>query len=221
MPNRFSPISQDTPFESALAAINNNFRELDSEVVTKVFKSAGNINALIEGRLPNNLGYGLLFTRPNNTVAIAIYIDENGNPVLKVSKDGEDAVTGNDDELIFNSQQNVYKVLDSDSITNTVVGTLASGATQTESKAHGLTYTPRINGFINGTGSTHLTAGEYYQTPHMVPINTGTYEPGLIYRMRVDATNVYADIVNYSSVGIGSIGTTIFDYDLLQESISS
>lgn len=91
MPNRFIPVNPGTPMEHAIAAINNNFAQLDSEGVTKTFKGP-NGNTIVEGRLPYTGGYGSLYYDSNGLARIIIGILPDGTTGIVQSKDGIDVI---------------------------------------------------------------------------------------------------------------------------------
>lgn len=88
MPNRFIPLGPDAGFDEARAAINANFAQLDNETVTKVFKQSSG-NAIIEGKLPYEGGYGFLLYDPDGRPSIIIGRDPYGNMVIAAAKQGE------------------------------------------------------------------------------------------------------------------------------------
>lgn len=169
MPNVFVPIGKDATIEQLITAINNNFAQLDQEAVTKVFRVAGNSPGLIQGKLPNDVGYGFLLYDGDN-VAIACYITPTGTPILKIAKDGYDALTADNSQLIFNSAQNVFKIV------NTLAGSIAidfaargaagsdtvfsDNSTNSLVLPHGLTFIPSIQVFG-------------YDTSKYIPISNG------------------------------------------------
>jgi hypothetical protein len=169
MPNVFVPIGKDATLEQLISAINNNFAQIDQETVTKIFRVANNSPGFIQGKLPNDTGYGFLLYDGDN-VAIACYITPDGTPVLKVAKDGYDALTATDDQLIFNSQQNVFKIakiLTGDIAIDFaargaagVAGGFSENSTNSLVLLHGLTYIPSI-----------LVYG--YDTSQYIPISNG------------------------------------------------
>lgn len=85
MPNRFVPINPGTDFEQAMAVISNNFAQLDSESVTKTFKQPGG-NAIIEGKLPYEGGYGILLYDSEGRPSIIIGRDPYGYMVIAAAK---------------------------------------------------------------------------------------------------------------------------------------
>lgn len=79
---------------------------------------------------------------------------------LRVAEDGKDVLTASDDELLFNSEQNVFKVVNSGSVTTsgfTATAPGASGYRQTISAVatvnHNLGYVPAVIAYYNDTGA--------------------------------------------------------------------
>lgn len=92
MPYIFNPIGAGSSFDQALPVINSNFAQLDQEAVTKVFKQAGG-NAIIEGRLPYDGGYGSLYYDANGIPNIVIGILPDGTTGIAIAKPGEDVLS--------------------------------------------------------------------------------------------------------------------------------
>jgi hypothetical protein len=161
-----------------------------------------------------------------------VYYNDNGIPTvllglrrsttptqqgLYVSKDGVDVTQASDSQLVFNSNQDLFKIVLTGTLTNTPPNPLPSGNSSTVSMAHNLGFTPAFVGYLNGSGSSYLTPGTFYQIPYITFILvTGTPEP-LTYTMSSDGTNIYATISNGGGVGITDLGTTNFKFFLLQE----
>lgn len=179
MPYRFSPIHPSTPNDVLIAAINKNFASLDNETITKIFNGANGANSLIQGRLPNSLGYGYLLYREDGTVAIAMYIDSTGTPILKVSKEGYDATTATNDQLIFNSAQNIFKVAYTTVHTFPAESITIAGGLQQLVYAHGLGSIPKVEVEI-----------ERKKNPSLVLLETGF--PSTFYTS-IDLTKVYSE----------------------------
>lgn len=87
MPYRFSPVGANASFAEALPVINNNFAQLDGEAVTKTFKQA-NGNAIIEGKLPYEGGYGNLYYDSTPLPRLLIGITPDGDVDIVKSKAG-------------------------------------------------------------------------------------------------------------------------------------
>lgn len=220
MPNRFLPLGTGADFDQARAVINANFAQLDNEVVTKVFNRA-NGNAFIEGKLPGDIGYGFLMYDTNGLVAIACYVDSTGQPILKVAKEGFDALTATNDQLIFNSAQNVFKIATTNTATVSVPDPIAAGATVTTPVAHGLGASPAFDVYVNIPSYAGYTGtGQLTKVPGDV-IGTVGASGGQIFlrgNARVDATNIYFDVTNHSASSLaGLAGTWTFKYYIQQE----
>lgn len=136
---------------------------------------------------------------------------------IKVSKEGYDVKTATDDQLIFNSSQNVFKVALTGSQTVTGSSALVYGTPQTTTIAHNLGVVPAfqvyvnpsspISGFQGGHGLTNLPL-TYFVSGVMV----------LLLQARADSTNLYLDIMNTNS-GTDDLHlySWTFKYYLLQE----
>lgn len=211
MPYQFTNVNPGSDMSQAIAQINNNFAKLDQEAVSKVFYGPGGKPAFLLGKLVDR-GYGVDLRDPDELSRIVMYIDSDGSPVFKISKDGQDAYTAGDDGLIFNSAQNIFKIVD----TGTQVVTKAGGsATQNEVIAHGLGYAPLVIAFGNQSATTSLLP-----VPEIVP----DISSGLIAKttgLYVDSTNIVFSLITPSWVGNTFYTdplTYTFYYYILQES---
>lgn len=92
--------------------------------------------------------------------------------VVKVAKTGYDANSATDDQLVFNSAQNVFKIVDK------VTLSYSGASVSTQSVPHGLNYTPAFMGFSVDSAA----PANYYPIPSSASGTTGIY---------ADATNVY------------------------------
>jgi len=136
---------------------------------------------------------------------------------LKVAKAGIDVRDATNEQLIFNSNQNVFKVVSSSTASNTPPN-LAQDGNNTLTIAHNLGYIPAATAYLNGTGSPYLVSNRYYPLPLAIPIKIGsTYYPGLIYEFMVDINNIYLSVTNQSALNPVTIGTNNWKYYLLQE----
>lgn len=158
MPNTFVPIGKGSSFDEALPVINTNFAQLDKEAVTKVFKQASG-NAVVQGKLPGDIGHGFLMYDPAGLVSIACYVDAAGQPVLKIAKDGFDALTATNDQLILNSAQNVFKIVGTGEAHIEAYSANTGGAnygffqSPTVTITHNLGFTPAIIAYVNNGGN--------------------------------------------------------------------
>lgn len=127
---------------------------------------------------------------------------------MKVSKEGYDVNTATDDQLVFNSSQNVFKIVSSGTIQETLPG---STGFISKSAAHGLGYTPLIIAFIPAGGSNYLTT-PFLQFDSTSGINIEQT------RVEVDSTNVYLKLYAPSSGSFYASGfTRQAKYYLLRE----
>lgn len=93
MPNRFLPITAGTSDAQTLALINKNFAELDNESVTKVYRGQNGHNAIVEGKLPYENGFGSLFYDENGVPRMVIGLLPDGTMGMVVSKENVDVLS--------------------------------------------------------------------------------------------------------------------------------
>lgn len=124
----FRPLTTQNSLGSNFSQVNDMVRQLNREQRTKVFRGPNQVNALVSGKLPNDLGYGIQFSDGNNIPRIVAYIDESNQPVFKISEDGIDVTVATNDQLTFNSQQNVFKIVETDVATIPSVAAASSGS---------------------------------------------------------------------------------------------
>lgn len=142
-------------------------------------------------------------------------------PVLRVAKDGFDATTTTNDNLIFNSENNVFKIVQSGTATIAVPTPFTSGSTLTAAVAHNLGIKPAFTAFVDipiGDGSASLQ-GKLTSVPATLLALAGT--PGSVTIRAVadvDTTNINFRVENTAGVGITGVnGNWVFKYYLLQE----
>lgn len=82
------PLSTDNSIGGNYNQVNNMVRQLNKEQLTKVFKGAGNNNAIIEGKLPYTGGYGTMYYDANGVPIIIIGILPDGTTGIAVAKPG-------------------------------------------------------------------------------------------------------------------------------------
>lgn len=182
---------------------------MDKEAVTKVFKRAEG-NAFIQGKLPEDIGYGFLMYDTEGLVVVACYVDSTGQPILKVAQDGFDALTASDDELIFNSAQNIFKIAQTG--TASIDADFSGGAGGlTETITHGLGYVPAALVYRVEDGS-----GNYTSLPSPTAFTTsgGNVLFNNWMSFSVNATELK---INYRSGSASDWGVINFKYYILQE----
>ena len=132
---------------------------------------------------------------------------------LKVSPAGVDVYTATDAQLIFNSNQNVFKIVTSGSAT---VTTSSYGQFQTVIP-HGLTITPAVVGYVRFAGA---PANSYAILPHTVFLVPSSGVPTSLSAIAtatvtVDATNITCSVIQVA--GGTTDGDWTFKYYILQE----
>jgi hypothetical protein len=219
MPNRFTFINSNSSTPALVNQINQNFAKLDNEGVTKAFSGA-NGKSLIQGKLPGDLGHGQVLYDPSGKAAIYMAIDSTGKPVLKVAKDGKDATTDADADMVFNSAQNVLKVVGSGTVTTpafAVNGTAgqwnASNPSQPTIVEHKLGFTPAVIAY------TDFGAGQYGLMPatltQIVSATAITFE---FLSATADSNFLYiTDLVRSNGAVSTTAGNKAVKYYLLQE----
>jgi hypothetical protein len=178
-----------------------------------------NTNTLITNQLINDVNSKertQIFKDDSGTRRVLSGKGNDGFYGVKVSPDGVDVFTAPDDQLIFNSNNNVFKIVSSDSFT--VEGTsMGSGTTVTTTVAHNLGYTPAVNIYVNAAAVAALQGGSgltglpltYVAVPN-TPMFTIQY--------RIDNDNLYIDFINHLGGTTNLTGYTwTFKYYLLQE----
>lgn len=144
--------------------------------------------------------------------------DSNGNTVVKIAKPSFDAKTATNDQLAFNSAQDVLKVVSTVNLSVTVGG---SGSYSSSSTPHGLSFTPAILPYItNPAGIAGDNPVINHGNPSMIYGTVGgVFRIFGLGEVTVDGTNVYLSAQTDGSVGAGSYTFTAKVY-LLQETFS-
>lgn len=175
----FQGVSSDNSNASNLNQINDLARTVASSERTQIFKDDAGTRRVLLGKGLNDF-YG-----------------------LKVSPEGQDVYDATDDQLIFNSDQNVFKIVDKITIVPTIPG---AGTVTTTTQAHGLSYIPALVGYI-------IVSGAYYQLPFVSVLPaTGVVVTSL--QLSADATNV---IVTWTSPAAWVGAAPTLSIYLLQE----
>lgn len=144
--------------------------------------------------------------------------DASGKRVVKVAKEGFDARTATDDELIFNSGQDIFKIVDVLSEPFSFV-TGAGETTQAVTITHNLGYSPLRQSSI--TGSLLYIAPTDAPIPLIVPGSataTGLNLALVVADVLADATKIQYSISIFAGSG-NTISGTITAY-ILQETAS-
>ena len=132
---------------------------------------------------------------------VNVFKDETGTPVVILDKNGLkttapgggiDVTTAGNEDFTFNSNNNVFKIVQSG--TNTLpdatatTGAAGAGAADVAtSVAHGLSYIPAVLAFVT-------SAGNYLQIPFIYGVTFSGASGGMgvvRYSVSVDATHIY------------------------------
>lgn len=163
--------------------LNNTIRDLQAKERVQVFKDDEGVRRVLLGKSSNSF-YG-----------------------LKVSKPDIDVFSATDEQLVFNSEQNVFKIVDKGTIEITLD---ADTATAVEI-AHGLSYTPIVLAFF--TSDT-----QYYPLPAIMASTINTTSNMIEIQTWLDAytdsTNLIIKGQNANATPAGPLSVT---YYLLQE----
>lgn len=108
---------------SMISAINNNFRQIESENRTKIIKDEDGVKRVLMGRAPD------------------------GTYSLRVSRDGVDVETAEPDELVFNSSNNLFKIVETG--TTTITAPATTGTSTNSSVTHEVGKNPTVMAFVS------------------------------------------------------------------------
>lgn len=181
------PLNSDNSLTQNLSQATDMFRELFDRQVTEIFKDSAGVRRVLLGKGANGF-YG-----------------------LKVSKAGQDVYTATDSQLVFNSGQDIFKIVAVVSLSITALATTNNITTY----AHGLGYVPAVVGFLNAG-----LAGGAVRTP--LPTWTSLTRDDINHQVvfrtwinaEADATNLYIDFFNSTAGTVGPLTVTVY---LLQE----
>lgn len=180
----------------------------------------------INGKLTFEQDKNRIVGRDENNKARLLISASGDDFSMKIAKDGFDAITDGNDDLIFNSNQNVLKIVSSGTANATIPNPMASGSRVTVTIPHGLGVKPAFQVYIQipaGDG-TMVGHNQLTNVPAML-INTNISDVGgaivILAQASVDTTNLYLEVVNVSGSSIADLGTPwTFRYYILQETAS-
>lgn len=154
----------------------------------------------------------------------------DGSYGLWVSKPGFDVTTATADQLVFNSNQNIFKIVKTDTTSIPAVSFPGTGGIVFQSIIipHGLSYIPVLQAyaqvgyatFPTGAGSQHFI-NAYVSLPYNGSLFASSSSDFTYYvDAAVDSTNVYFTYYYFASstYGAADFPFTPIKYDLLQES---
>lgn len=194
----FKLLGGSSDLNTIISDVNSNILELKNREVTEFFKDDSGIRRVMLGKGGGGF-YG-----------------------LKTSPENVDVYTATDDQLTFNSDQNVFKIVQSRSANTTVASLPISGAgsfTTGEQTIipHGLGYIPAVLAYASGGTYSSLPLVQF-AAPSAGGISV------VVFSISVDIDNVYIG-TNITAYALGASTTLTADvfpikYYLLQESAS-
>lgn len=129
---------------------------------------------------------------------------------FKVAEDGTDVLEADDDQLIFNSEQNVFKIKSTDTV---ILSAPAAGSAYSTYIEHGLSYVPVVFVYTKQPNDTTFTP-----TPNISFTGAGTlYQRADVF---LSTTRLTFQVENSASVGGSDLGTWTFKYYILQETVN-
>ena len=163
---------------------------------------------------------GLSFSDGSNQRMI-IGPDSTDTPVIKISQAGSDASTASDDNLIFNSNYNMFKIIRSGTATLSVPTPFNSGATLTVTIPHGQTTVPGFMVWATLPNTGNIPSAFPVSRGFPIPFTsflTSGGAPVLLLYPSIDSSNLYIDYKNISASNLINLdGTYSFKYFIFQE----
>lgn len=152
----------------------------------------------------------------NNRDTVQVYKDDAGTrrvildkDGLRTSPEGVDVYTATNDQLTFNSNNNVFKIIATGTVE--LPGPATSGSNpSTVSVTHGLGYTPIV--FAHGSDG-----GDYQALPWITTWKTGTPNAGMVeWEISYTANPTTINFYWQSNLGLNG-GSITIKYYILQE----
>lgn len=176
-------IQPDSPDSQKWAFVNQNFQSL-ANALNPLQISDGSNNRVLIGK------------------------DSTGSYVMKVSKANYNAFDASADNLIFNSGQDILKVVSTG--TTSINANATAGIPIEVTIAHGLSFVPIPLVFMNN-------GGNYYPLPTYTGL--GTSGGNIAFNNWIDCATTSSNLViSFTSGSTANWGTFTFKYYLLQES---
>lgn len=150
--------------------------------------SGGKIIKGFDGRLRVDYKSGRLVVVDTNNKPIAFLgLDDNGDVKVKLAQADNNVFDASDDKLIFSSDFNLFKIVDSGTTSVTVPVGHTAGNIYTTNVAHSLGYAPLVIAFSNRPNAT----GAYNLLPYWVSsYNSGTARWEQLYGIEVSSSSV-------------------------------
>ena len=155
----------------------------------------------------------LLAQQDGDNKAVFGFLESTNKFGLKVAKAGYDVLTATDSQLIFNSEQNVFKIVQTGTTSVTVPAGYSDSVPYTASVAHGLGVAPAILAYVQ---STSAAIGGAQGSPLPVIVNTSfPFAYAGLVDCSVTTTTVVFTVAGTVAGQLNGIWT--FRYYLLQE----
>lgn len=182
------------------------------------FSGGGKKSDSYNGKLVFEQSNNRIIGRDENFVPRMLILADGLQFVMKISEEGVDVLTATEDQLIFNSDNNLFKIGIAGSgqapaITKVLAATNTYVGVDQNSIPHGLSYVPEPIGFV-------IVGSNKYALPYTraYPLVSGGGIGVDTYTISTDATNVYLgrNTVEYGAgATAGSSGATDIEYFLL------
>lgn len=166
----------------------------------------------LNGRLTLDQARNRIMGRQADGLARLLLLADGTDFYLKISEDSKDVLTASDDEMIFNSQNNLFKIIDSGtasvSLPSVSHGSSGSGS---DNIPHTLGYEPLVLAWsVTTVGDTQLRP---FPSPivNMKSVNTTAVTIGYLRdeQMSVTDTDITFDITVANSTGFAEPATTV------------
>ncbi len=142
---------------------------------------------------------------------------------FKVAQPGVDVTTASDNQLIFNSQQDVFKIVVSDVTSVTIPNGYSAGSVYTTTVQHNLGYIPAHLVYFNPGSALGFPNNEYLTLPWSYLAMDGASDGGVVWVQFTAYTTTTVLVIQatmFTSSGFFA-GVIPFKYYLLQESLTS
>jgi hypothetical protein len=176
---------------------------------------------------------GRLLVNDGTTNRIVVGAQSDGTFGMKVSQPGNDVLTAPNSNMVFNSSQDVFKIVAKGT---TTIPAFAVGSAQLNYSyvqiPHGLSFTPIVQAFASGywvKGATGVQSSTYIPLPTFIPgqgalgayffQTSGGYRAADII-FAVDSTNISFQAATDSSLSVDTMLAIPITYFILQETVN-
>lgn len=185
---------------------------------------ASSVNSII--RDVNNMQSIQLFKDDAGTRRVLLGKGKDGFYGLKVSQPTYDVYDATNDQLVFNSDNNLFKIVLTGTVDATVPDPFTSGSTVTTTIAHGLSVKPAFIAFVQipTGGGTYINQGALTHVPVSLIAQTGASAglTGVYVSGSTDTTNLSLKISNTFGANLTGLGSPwSFRYYIMQETAAA